>query len=208
MGLNCGDEQSAVLANRRELRRCVPAEPRWLTQIHGVRVVQNEITTPDSPIEADAQVAEKTGQVCAILTADCLPVLFCNKSATRVAAAHAGWRGLSAGILENTVQAMGKPASQLMAWLGPAIGAAAYEVGEDVRSAFINGTDIDAAACFTHHGEKWLFDMSAMARLRLLRAGVGIVCGGAFCTYSEPGRFFSYRRDGVCGRMASLVWIE
>jgi YfiH family protein len=156
---------------------------------------------------ADAQVAYQPGQACAILTADCLPVLLCNRAGTRVGAAHAGWRGLAAGVLEQTVRAMGEPPGQLMAWLGPAIGASAYEVGNEVRTAFLR-QDKRASMAFTPRGDRWLFDLYAVARQRLMSAGLSDISGGNFCTYSDPGRFFSYRRDGVTGRMASLVWLN
>jgi len=220
LSLNCGDDPCAVLKNREILRAALPADPQWLKQEHGVTVFSHPCTKSDavvrgpgepvSPVgvpSADAQVTSRPGQICAVLTADCLPVLFCNKTGTRVAAAHAGWRGLAAGVLENTVQAMGDPAGELLAWLGPAIGADAYEVGDDVMSAFLN-QDENAAGCFARHGDRWLFDLFAMARQRLERAGVEHVSGGTYCTYRESERFFSYRRDGVTGRMASLVWLQ
>jgi YfiH family protein len=146
--------------------------------------------------------------VCVVLTADCLPVLFCNRAGTRVAAAHAGWRGLLAGVLEQTVHALGEPPDRLMAWLGPAIGARAYEVGDELRAAFVRQDGAAAAACFQRQGERWLFDLYAMARHRLACAGVAAVSGGTHCTYHDAQRFFSYRRDGRTGRMASLVWLE
>jgi YfiH family protein len=209
LGLNSGDDASAVRKNRALLSACLPAEPYWLRQQHGVTVFRHGRmggTPVQAETAADAQVAGEPRQVCVVLSADCLPVLMCNRSGTRVAAAHAGWRGLAAGILENTVQALKTPPDQLMAWLGPAIGPRVYEVGDEVRSAFIS-TDEAAAACFGKTCTGWLLDMYAMARHRLNRSGVSDVSGGDFCTYSEPERFFSYRRDGVTGRMASLVWL-
>jgi YfiH family protein len=208
--LNGGDDATAVRKNRELVSECLPAEPFWLRQQHGVTVFSHgHIGGNPAQAEpaADAQVAGEPRQVCVVLTADCLPVLLCNRSGTRVAAAHAGWRGLAAGILENTVQALKDRPDQLMAWLGPAIGASAYEVGDEVRTAFIR-TDEAAAACFEKTGTRWLLDMYAMARHRLKKSGVSDVSGGNFCTYSEPERFFSYRRDGVTGRMASLVWLR
>jgi len=221
LGLHCGDEPAAVLKNRKVLRACLPAEPHWLRQEHGVAVfsypepvkkqqVNESRDQPALPIlgpAADAQVAFQPAQICAVLTADCLPVLFCNRSGTKVAAAHAGWRGLAAGVLEMTVQALGEPPDQLLAWLGPAIGARAYEVGDDVRTAFVR-RDSEAEVCFRRTGEHWMFDLYAMARRRLAQAGLAEVSGGTYCTYSEPERFFSYRRDGQTGRMASLVWLQ
>lgn len=209
LGLNSGDDASAVRTNRELLSACLPAEPCWLRQQHGVRVFSHGqiggIPAQAEPA-ADAQVACESRQVCVVLSADCLPVLMCNRSGTRVAAAHAGWRGLAAGILENTVQALKAPPDQLMAWLGPAIGPRAYEVGDEVRNAFILA-DEAAAACFEKTATGWLLDMYAMARHRLNKSGVSNISGGDFCTHSEPERFFSYRRDGVTGRMASLVWL-
>ncbi len=211
LGLNCGDDGAIVLKNRAVLRACLPAEPQWLRQAHGMAVYSRSEETDKPALSgepiADAQVAGQPGQICAVLTADCLPVLFCNRAGSKVAAAHAGWRGLAAGVLENTLQALAEPPDQLMAWLGPAIGPRAYEVGEDVRSAF-TGRDNAAAACFERKGSKWLFDLYAMARHRLLQSGVIDVSGGTQCTYSEPERFFSHRRDGRTGRMASLVWLQ
>ncbi|HFE31858.1 MAG TPA: peptidoglycan editing factor PgeF, partial [Gammaproteobacteria bacterium] len=157
--------------------------------------------------EADASVADAPGRVCAVLTADCLPVLFCDRAGTRVAAAHAGWRGLASGVLEATVVQMEVPPDEIIAWLGPAIGPQAFEVGEEVRAAFVDA-DAGSAAAFVAHGEdRWLADIDQLARRRLARAGVTAVYGGGRCTYSEAGMFYSYRRDGVTGRMASLVWL-
>lgn len=227
LGLNSGDDPALVRKNRALLRAALPAEPKWLRQEHGVSVLVHPQTAgnpaltgsgalpasaacepvADEPV-ADAQVASQPGQVCVVLSADCLPVLFCNRAGTRVAAAHAGWRGLLAGVLEHTVHALGGPPDQLMAWLGPAIGARAYEVGDELRAAFVRQDGAAAAACFQQQGERWLFDLYAMARHRLARAGVAAVSGGTFCTCHEPQRFFSYRRDGLTGRMASLVWLQ
>jgi YfiH family protein len=222
LGLNSGDDPALVLKNRAVLRACLPAEPKWLHQEHGVNVFMHPHAKGDLALTgsgpepalsaaepvADAQVASQPGQVCVVLTADCLPVLFCNRGGTRVAAAHAGWRGLLAGVLEQTVHALGEPPDRLMAWLGPAISARAYEVGDELRAAFVRQDGVAAAACFQRQGERWLFDLYAMARHRLARAGVAEVSGGSCCTYHEPQRFFSYRRDGRTGRMASLVWLE
>jgi len=222
LGLNSGDDPALVRKNRAVLRACLPAEPQWLRQEHGVTVFSHPqqggnqtlagsgslpALSADEPA-ADAQVAGQPGQICVVLTADCLPVLFCNRAGTRVAAAHAGWRGLLAGVLEQTVHALGGPPDQLMAWLGPAISARAYEVGDELRTAFMRQDGAAGAACFQRQGERWLFDLYAMAWHRLARAGVVDISGGAYCTYHEPQRFFSYRRDGRTGRMASLVWLE
>lgn len=200
-----GDEESAVAARRAELRRNLPAEPMWLRQVHGVRCVRAEDVTTGT--EADAASARTAGAVCAVLTADCLPVLFCDDAGSVVAAAHAGWRGLATGVLEETVAAMAMPGERLMAWLGPAIGPAAFEVGDEVRAVFVSD-DMGAAAAFAACGHgKWLCDLYALARRRLNALGIARVSGGGLCTFSDAQRFYSYRRECTTGRMASLVWI-
>ena len=158
---------------------------------------------------ADAVLARSSGRVCAVLTADCLPVLLCDDDASVVAAAHAGWRGLAAGVLENTVRQMGVPPHRVRAWLGPAIGPQAFEVGDEVRAAFV-AADPDAAAAFVARPVegKWLADLFLLARRRLVAAGVIRISGGGVCTVSAPQHFYSYRRDGVTGRFASLVWLD
>ena len=208
LGVRSGDDPAAVRQNRELLRSSVPAEPNWLQQVHGARVVEHNGTEPaaESP-EADGQIARAPGRVCVVLSADCLPVLFCNRAGTRVAAAHAGWRGLAAGVLENTVKAFGESPAELLAWLGPAIGPSVYEVGEDVRDVFVGG-DEEAGMAFRKHGDAWLFDLYTLARLRLQRVGLTAITGGGFCTFSEPERFYSFRRDGTTGRMGTLVWID
>jgi len=208
LGDHVGDEESAVAANRRMLRQFLPAEPFWLRQVHGVSVVHAGNSRLVLP-EADAAVALGVGQVCAILTADCLPVLFCDTGGTVVAAAHAGWRGLLGGVLENTLQAMGVPAGEVLAWLGPAIGPTAFEVGDEVRQAFV-AADPRAADAFriaTMPG-RWWADLAALAWQRLVRKGVKRIFGCNLCTYEDPARFFSYRRDGTTGRMAAFIWRE
>lgn len=205
LGEGCGDDPASVAGNRRLLRRQLPAAPVWLRQVHGRRVVDLN-AAGDAP-EADAAVSHSPGRVCAVLTADCLPVLFCNRRGSRVAAAHAGWRGLAAGVLEATVTALGEPADELLAWLGPAIGPAAYPVGGEVRDALLRRNAATAEA-FEPRGDRWHADLYALARRLLAAAGVRSVYGGGWCTYSEPERFYSYRRDGRTGRMASLVWLE
>ncbi|MDX1370787.1 peptidoglycan editing factor PgeF, partial [Pseudomonas sp.] len=158
--------------------------------------------------EADAAWSGSPGQVCAVMTADCLPVLFANRSGTRVAAAHAGWRGLAAGVLEQTLGHFADAPGEIVAWLGPAIGPEAFEVGDEVREAFI-ARHADSASAFTaSRPGHWLADIYALARTRLAATGVSQVYGGEFCTYSDSARFFSYRRDGVTGRMATLIWLE
>lgn len=207
LGDHVADDAAHVAANRASLRRVLPAEPLWLRQVHGVAVANADLT-PDCPVpEADAAYSQQQGRVCTVMTADCLPVLFCDRAGTRVAAAHAGWRGLHGGVLENTIQAMGGVPDQLLAWLGPAIGPASFEVGDEVREAFVR-KDAEAVTAFVaHRSGKWLCDLYQLARLRLRHAGVVSIYGGDFCTFSDTQRFFSYRRDSVTGRMASLIWL-
>ena len=208
-----GDEPAAVAANRAILRDFLPAEPLWLNQVHGDRVAVVGVDAEGT--EADASLARGPGQVCAVLTADCLPVLFCDRAGSVVAAAHAGWRGLAGGVLERTVEAMAVPPGEILAWLGAAIGPERFEVGEEVRAAFV-AHDPLAATVFRpalpgtldEAPKKWLADIYALARLRLARVGVTAVYGGGLCTVSDPARFFSYRRDGRTGRMASLIWLD
>lgn len=209
LGQHCGDDPQAVAENRALLAGVLPAKPFWLQQVHGTQVVQHPGSLPGQMpvIEADAQVSSDTGVVCAILTADCLPVLFCDRRGTQVASAHAGWRGLAAGVLENTIAAMDAPANELIAWMGPAIGPSAYEVGSDVKDAFSHD-EIEGANAFVERGSRWLFDLYAMARHRLHKAGVIHTSGGEYCTLGDSRRFFSYRRDRITGRMATLVWLK
>jgi hypothetical protein len=205
LGTRVGDDPAAVTENRARLRALLPAAPRWLHQVHGTRVV--DVARVDDEPQADAGYAREAGQVCAVLIADCLPVLLCNRAATVVAAAHAGWRGLSAGVLEAAVAALRTPPAELLAYLGPAISARAYEVGADVYRAFTAG-DADAAVHFRPCGAaKWLCDLNGLARRRLHRLGVGEITGGDLCTYSDPERFFSHRRDRSTGRQAALIWL-
>jgi YfiH family protein len=203
LGSHCGDEPENVSHNRRLLEAALPSRPVWLRQVHGDRVLRHE-DAAERVVGCDALVSFRPGRACVVLTADCLPVLFCNRAGNRVAAAHAGWRGLAAGILQNTVAALDESPGELMAWLGPAIGPQAYEVGNDVVEAFGDGP----AAGFKPRGGRWLMDLYRVARTLLERQGVHDVFGGGFCTYSEPQRFYSYRRDGVTGRMASVIWWE
>lgn len=205
LGDHVGDDPAHVAANRARLRRQLPAEPGWLTQVHSARVVE---VGRDAAPEADAAFTRQAGVVCAVLTADCLPVLFCDRAGSVVAAAHAGWRGLAGGVLEATVDAMQVPPDEVLAWLGAAIGPQAFEVGDEVRQAFV-AQHAEAAAAFAPHAPgKWLADIYRLARIRLAQAGVQAVHGGARCTFTDADRFFSYRRDGVTGRMASLIWLE
>lgn len=206
LATHVGDDPTRVAENRSRLRADVPAEPLWLEQVHGTAVCG--FGTEEAVPCGDASVAHAPGQVCVVLTADCLPVLFCDRAGTVVAAAHAGWRGLLAGVLEQCVRRMGVAPGALLAWLGPAIGPSAFEVGDEVRAAFLARDERMRSAFVAGQVEgKWFADLYALARMRL--AGVGLVhCfGGEFCTYTDRERFFSYRRDGVTGRMASLVWL-
>lgn len=200
-----GDDPVAVAANRQRLRSALAATPRWLKQVHGTVCV--DAANALHGAEADASFCRDAAVACVVMTADCLPVLLCDRAGTVVAAVHAGWRGLAAGVIEATVAAMAVPPEELMAWLGPAIGPDAFEVGGEVRDVFLQD-DEAAAAAFRPHGGKWLCDLYALARLRLARLGATQVHGGGFCTHGEPMRFFSYRRDGTTGRMATLIWLE
>lgn len=211
-----GDDAAAVAANRAKLQEQLPpgTAVQWLNQVHCRAVV--EAGRSDSCPEADACWSAEPGVACAVLTADCLPVLFCDRAGRKVAAAHAGWRGLLAGVLEATVAAMAVDPSQLMAWLGPAIGPAAFEVGPEVREAYLAETRSGAEfaqveSCFLpRRGSEGRYsaDLCALARLRLRQAGVTAIHGGDYCTCSDADRFFSYRRDGRTGRMASLVMLR
>lgn len=235
LGDHVGDDAAAVCANRARLARLLPAAPRWLRQVHGVRVVDADDASlwPASPSalaleptrtndpradalpEADAAVARTARTVCAVLVADCMPVLLCSRDASVVAVAHAGWRGLSGGVLEATIAAMRVDPAGVLAYLGPAIGPSAFEVGADVLDAFDVQRDADARRCFAAaapsapgSAPKWRGDLFALARLRLRRIGVACVHGGNDCTVSQPARFFSHRRDRTSGRQAALIWME
>lgn len=207
LAAHVGDDPGHVAANRRLLREslALPAEPFWLEQVHGDAVAQARREAGPPPA-ADASVSDEVGAVCVVMTADCLPVLFCDRAGTRVAAAHAGWRGLAGGVLEATVRALGE--GDWMAWLGPAIGPDAFEVGPPVRQAFLDKLG-DCEDAFRQTDENhWLADLYSLARLSLALAGVTEVYGGNECTHADPERFFSYRRDGQTGRMATLIWLD
>ncbi|MGC0154762.1 peptidoglycan editing factor PgeF [Chromobacterium vaccinii] len=207
LGAHVGDAPDHVAANRARLRDELPAEPAWLNQVHGIAVVDAAAVGADAP-DADASFARAPGAVCAVMTADCLPLLLCDDAGGVVAAVHAGWRGLCDGVIEAAVAAIGAPPATLMAWLGPAIGPDAFEVGAEVRQAFVERDAAAAAAFIDIDDGKYLADIYALARLRLAGLGVDRVYGGDFCTVIDRDRFFSYRRDGVTGRMASLIWLE
>ncbi len=207
LGDHVGDDPAAVAINRARLQAALdlPAPPHWLRQVHGTAVT---IPGRQAPAESDAAVTREPGCVLAILTADCLPVLFAERNGSVIGAAHAGWRGLAAGVLEATLAAMDCRPADVLAWLGPAIGAAAFEVGDEVRSAFLEA-DPGAGAAFTANARgRWQADLAALARRRLGASGVTRVYGGEPCTHADPMRFYSHRRDGRTGRMASLIWIE
>ena len=206
LGMHVNDAPLDVAANRQRLNRYVPTEPVWLNQVHGIEVV--DASTASCVPDADAAFARTRHTVCAVMTADCLPVLLCDRAGTIVAAAHAGWRSLLDGVIETTVQVMNKPGDELLAWLGPAIGPDAFEVGDEVRAAFIE-RDAKAEQAFKPAASgKWLGDIFLLGRQRLANAGVTAVYGGDLCTYHDAGRFFSFRRDEATGRMASLIWLE
>lgn len=205
LGDHVKDHPQHVAANRQFLSGYLPSEPVWLNQVHGVRVIDAALS---SCLEsADASFATRKQVVCVTMTADCLPVLLCDQAGTAVAAIHAGWRSLCDGVIEATVAAMPVQASQLMAWLGPAIGPEAFEVGGEVRAQFI-AQDAQAELAFQPKGDKWLGNLYAIARQRLQTLGITQLYGGGRCTFNEPETFFSYRRDGDTGRMGCFIWLE
>ncbi|MDF0606598.1 peptidoglycan editing factor PgeF [Neisseriaceae bacterium TC5R-5] len=207
LGMHVGDNPEHVSTNRETLRQLLPDEPIWLHQLHGTCVL-NADEASEHPAEADASVSHRAGKVCVVLTADCLPLLLCNRAGSVVSAIHAGWRGLCDGVIENSVSACAVDNSELLAWLGPAIGPDAFEVGEEVRAAFIAHDPI-AESAFTAITEgKYLADIYQLARQRLNALGVTQIYGGNFCTVIERDHFFSYRRDRDTGRMASLIWFD
>lgn len=208
LGSRCGDDPNAVAANRAALATMLdlPSSPRWLSQVHGIDVLDADApVAADEDSVADAAMSRRDGRVLAVLTADCLPILFCSRDGSAIAVAHAGWRGLAGGVVEAAVARLGVPASRVLTWLGPAIGARSYEVGDEVRAAFVD-QDAAAAAAFapTRPGH-WLCDLCALARRRLAACGVARVDGGGFDTCADA-RFYSYRRDGETGRFATLIW--
>ncbi|NHZ94796.1 peptidoglycan editing factor PgeF [Massilia sp. CCM 8734] len=218
LGNHVGDDPVLVGLNRERLCRSLPGEPAWISQVHGIAVVESASVQPGQPVQVgDASIAHAPGVVCAVMTADCLPVLFASLDGKVVGAAHAGWRGLAAGVLGETVAAMrAAGAGEISAWLGPAIGPSQFEVGADVVDSFAaqaRGEEeaasmAQAFAAFPGRPGKFLADIYMLARIVLARDGVHRVSGGTYCTASEPGRFYSYRRDQVTGRQASLIWIK
>lgn len=212
LGSRCGDEGEMVELNRQLLvDSCrLPSAPMWLRQVHGTSVARFEMPAScnQPEPEADASVTCIPGKVLAVLSADCLSVLFCSLAGDEVAAAHAGWRGLAAGVLEKTVESMRTPPTSLLAWLGPAAGPCDYEIGAEVHDRFV-GQDPSVETAFTAtRSGHWRVDLYALARQRLRQAGVSEIFGGGLSTIAEPLRFYSHRRDGRTGRMASLIWIE
>ena len=205
LGARVGDDPQSVARNRAILRACLPAEPAWMKQVHGTAVIDATRATPDT--EADGVVTRVAGAVCAIQTADCLPVLLSDRAGGTVGIAHAGWRGLAGGIIENLVRAMGVSPQDLIAYIGPGIGPRSYEVGEDVREVFVRKDPGAAAAFVPRCNGKYLADLYELARQRFAAVKIAEVYGGGFCTASDE-RFFSFRREGITGRMASLVWLE
>ena len=199
LGGHVGDEPIVVAANRQLLSSWVPTEPVRMRQLHGTQVID--------AAQADAAFVRTADSVCCVMTADCLPILLCDSKGTVVAAVHAGWRGLLHGVIEAAVSGMQVPPSELLAWLGPAIGPQAFEVGNEVRESFINAHGNAKQAFVPQPNGKWLADIYMLARQRLEASGVTEVYGGELCTYTDATRFFSYRRDGVSGRMASLIWL-
>jgi len=210
LGDHVGDAPQAVAQNRQQLAALMPSEPVWLQQVHGTLVADAD--NAGCLIQADAAFARRRGTVCVVMTADCLPVLLCDEAGSAVAAVHAGWKGLAAGVIESAVAAIGVAPHKLLAWLGPAISQRAFEVGEDVRTTFM-AHDVQAAEAFiaaSHVGgvDKYFADIYLLARQRLHALGVQQIYGGEHCTYSNSERYFSYRRDSVTGRMGSFIWLE
>jgi YfiH family protein len=206
LGDHVGDVPMTVARNRMLLNTLLPSEPVWLKQVHGTVVAIADMASclPQS----DACIARHRDAVCVVMTADCLPVLLCDKQGSVVGAVHAGWKGLAAGVIEATVKAMDVVPQNLMAWLGPAISQQAFEVGEEVRALFFDADPQAATAFVPGQKEKWFADICALARLRLNAMGITQIYGGGYCTYRERERFYSYRRDGATGRMGTFIWLE
>ncbi len=208
LGLSTGDDPARVAENRARVRRHLPGEPRWMRQVHGIGVADLDALAPGEVPVADAAAVSRPGVVAAVLTADCLPVVLACADGSRVAVAHAGWRGLAAGVLEATVAALGGEPADALAWLGPAIGPAAFEVGPEVREAFLDADGGSAGAFVARGGGKYLADLYALARRRLACAGLARVHGGGRCTLTEAAEFFSYRRAKAGGRQGTFAWID
>lgn len=214
LALHVGDQPAAVEQNRQHLAQvlALPGSPLWLNQVHGRRVVNAaewaHIGEPGSQPEADAAYSLQAGVVCVVMTADCLPLLVCNRRGDRVAAVHAGWRGLAAGVIERALAALQEPAAELMVWLGPAIGPGAFEVGEEVRQTFVAENAETASAFQQNRPGHYLADIYALARRRLQAFGIEAIYGGGYCTFDDADHFYSYRRDATTGRQASLIWFD
>lgn len=205
LGDHVGDDPVAVAENRRRLTAELGCQPAWLSQVHGIDVVEAD---PSAVSTADASWSATRGLACTIMTADCLPALFCDRAGTRVGAAHAGWRGLAGGVLEATVDAMGVLPAELLVWLGPSIGPQAFEVGPEVREAFLKDhAEAERAFLPSANAGKYMADIYELARIRLAAKGVTAVYGGGFCTFTDTERFYSYRRNSRTGRLASLIWL-
>jgi polyphenol oxidase len=208
LGTRSGDDPRNVASNRLVVRGHLPSMPRWMAQVHGTAVCDLDKIGDLDVASADAAMTGNVGTVAAVLTADCMPLLLCDRAGTRVGVAHAGWRGMSAGVIENAVAALGVEPREVVAWMGPTIGPGAFEVGPEVREAFV-AADPQAQRAFEPCAAgKFMADLYALARQRLARAGVPDVHGGGFCTYREPQRFFSYRRVPASGRMGAFIWME
>jgi polyphenol oxidase len=212
LGQHVGDDSAAVDANRNQLLQIIPEQPLWLNQVHGTRVLELPVNEADTSIDADAVMTTLPGVVCAVMTADCLPVLLADKAGRVVGAAHAGWRGLAAGVLEALVHKMTTRVNalpqDLVAWLGPAIGPEAFEVGGDVREAFVDLNPLNQNHFNPGATGKWLADLPAIAAAKLRALGVSSITPSGYCTYTQPERFYSFRRDQVTGRMATMIWIN
>jgi polyphenol oxidase len=208
LGSHSGDDPALVARNRLIVGELLPSMPRWMAQVHGTDVADLDRLSETQVARADAAVVGSPGPVGVVLTADCMPLFICDRAGRRAGVAHAGWRGMAAGVIENTVRALGVPAAELVAWMGPTIGPDAFEVGPEVREAFL-ASDPGAGTAFVARGTaKYMADLYALARRRLERAGVTQVCGGGFCTYREADRFFSYRRAKASGRMGAFIWMR
>jgi polyphenol oxidase len=208
LGTRGGDDPRNVASNRRVVRDHLPSMPRWMAQVHGTAVCDLDAIGDLDVATADVAVTGKPGTVGVVLTADCMPLFLSDRAGTRVGVAHAGWRGMAAGVIENAVAALGVEPREVIAWMGPAIGPTAFEVGPEVREAFLAADPQAQRAFEPHAAAKFMADLYALARQRLARAGVQEVHGGGFCTYREPQRFFSYRRVPASGRMGAFIWME
>jgi len=207
LATHVGDSDSDVEYNRKQLDQtlALPAKPNWLQQVHGIDIANG--TSAVQPPVADGAFSSSPGEVLAVMTADCLPLLMCNKQGTEIAAVHAGWRGLLGGVIESALARFTLPADELLIWLGPAIGADSFEVGDEVRAQFLEVDEATRVAFRATQNGRWLADIYQLARIRLQKQGITAIYGGEYCTVSDVERFYSYRRDGVTGRMASLIWM-